>query len=213
MVSRAIWWLLVLGGGIGVGIIKLHWPTLSGPVLYGLGGAACIAIIHFAATGRALLSRPDTTPENVEKNIRKWLDNFGLASKKEVDPLSYFVLGITLANGNPILVARVKAKDRYLTFQMTLALAPEHQAIIERMNDPQRERVMEELILELGRSRIGHSIQGPPFKGVILLKAVPITPNYTEGSFAASLDEMDSALNVARIAIRLAISRNSPPTV
>jgi len=211
MVSRAIWWLLVLAAGAALGIIKLHWPSLADPMLYGLAGAACVAFLYFAATGRALLARPDTTPGNVEKNIRTWLDNFGLAVKKEVDPTMYFRLTVTLVNGNPLLVARPKARDHYLTFQSNLTLSPEHQAMMERMSGAQTERVLEELALELGRLQIGHAIQWPPFTGVMLIRLVPITADYTEAKFAASLDEMDLAINVARTATSLAIARNAPP--
>jgi hypothetical protein len=210
VLHNAIWWVLVVLGGALPALLKAYRPLLAGPVAYGLFGATCVFIIHFVGTGRSLFSRqqPQTTPENVEANIRVWLDNFGLAAKKDRLDSAHFCIAITLHSGNGIVVVRQKASERYLLFQSRLGLAPEHQAPVDAMASAQRDQMMREITLDLARARIGYAFEGPPFRSIVLSKSSFITSRLTEDAFVAIIDEMDSAVALARAATVLAIERN-----
>ena len=54
---------------------------------------------------------------------------------------------------------------------------------------------------------MGHAIAGLPLKTILLAESVPITNSFTEDNFAARLDEMDAATELADKAATLAIQR------
>jgi hypothetical protein len=192
-------------------LLKAHWPALAGPALYGLFAATCIFVLHWAGTGKPLFSRqqPQTTLENIEANIRVWLDNFRLAAKKENHESTHFSIIVTLNNGNPVQVSRYKVTERYLTFQTRLAVSAEHQVPVDAMISTQRDRMMREITLELGRAKIGFTFEGPPFRSIVISKLSIISSKLTEDAFVAILDEMDSAVTLARASTVMAIERNS----
>jgi hypothetical protein len=67
MLSNLVWWILLLGGGAMLALLKIYWPLMAEPALYGFIGMASIAILIYAFTGRPIFSKqlPQTTPENV----------------------------------------------------------------------------------------------------------------------------------------------------
>jgi hypothetical protein len=82
------------------------------------------------------------------------------------------------------------------------------QAIVDKLPKEQNQRIVDEVTLELARSKLGHVIVRFPLKTIILLESVPRTNNLTEDSFVSHLDEMDSASELADKATVLAIERN-----
>jgi hypothetical protein len=212
VVSNAVWWTVVLVGGAVLAVLRAKWPRYAGPVLYGLLGIASLAIIGFAILGHSLLSReqPQTTPENVEANIRAWADSFVVGVTKAPVKEAHFALVITLHNGNPVVVARTKDRPNWLALQSTLTLSPEHQAAMAKLSKAQADTVVEELTLELARSKMGYELSGPPpLQSITLSRAVPITSNLTEDAFAGQLDQMDSAMQLVRVALTLSLERKA----
>lgn len=209
----ALWVITLLLATLGsfmMAYLKATGSRLVSPILYGLATFALTLFIILVLRGMAALPRPqqEITPENVESNIRNWLDTFRLAAKKESNPEAYFIFVVTAPNGNPIVVTRTKALDRYITYQATLTVSPQHLEILDKLPEDQSTQLIRELTIELARSRIGFSIVGPGLKGIVLNKALPITNNLTEGTFAQYLDEMDSGLILARETIVLALERS-----
>jgi len=209
-------WVLVPLGGIMLALLKRKksdWVWTS-PILYGLAGSAFIAMIMFALMGRPMLSRqkPQTTPENIESNVKMWADNFSLGIQKQTDDKFSFLYAIALPSGRAVLVGRPVQRDRYLQFQGIMPISPEHEAILEKLSPPQLERFTDEVNIEMARSKMGFLLVGGPIKGVIVTKAIPITNSLTEDSFVAYLDEIDSSMMLAREAIRLALLRTDDAT-
>ena len=214
--SNLVWWIIIVVGGGLLALLKVKWPRIAGPALYGLLGVACLATVCFVAVGRPLLSKeqPQTTTENVDANIRAWADSLGMGVTRFQLPDAYFALGITLKNGNQVVIGRVKERPSYLEIQSSLILSPEHQAILSKLTKEQAADVTEEVTLELARSKIGYTITGPPpgqMQTVLLQRSVPITSGLTEATFGGYLDEMDSAISLVRLATTLALAHNSQP--
>lgn len=205
--QAATWdWVLVPLGGILLAYLRRKNPNWAGVFIYGLGGSAFIALIIFALMGRPILSKPkpQTTPDNVESNIKTWADDLSLVVQKQMDNNFSFVVGIGLPSGRMVQVGRSKQRDRYLQFQGNMPLGPEHLDFLKKITPSQLERISDEVNLEMARNKMGFLVVGSPFKGIVVTKGVPITSSLTEDSFAASLDEVDSSMLVAREAIRLA---------
>jgi hypothetical protein len=222
MLSNLAWWVVLLAGGAVLALLRFYWPLLAEPALYGFVGVTCVAILIFATTGRPIFSKqlPQTTPENVEANVRAWLDSFKISCKKETSPDTYFILLATLNSGNPIGIGRAKAQDRYLSFQARISLSPEHQGPMDRMTPAQIEHTLREITLEFFRTKTNYTLEGPPFRAIVISKALLISARLTEDVFSGILDEMDSAVSMARVVTVMAIERNTgnkiaakPPTV
>jgi hypothetical protein len=211
LLGHAVWTVIALAVGTGLTFLKVYWPNIASPVLYGLAGITCFAVISFTITGRALLSKqqPQTTPENVETNMRAWIDNFGLASQKQTNNAAHFIFTVTMNNGNPVGIFRPKVRDRYVSFQSQITVAPEHQAQLDAMSRPQQEKVTKEITLEFVRANLGYVIDGTPIRNMTIIKSALISAALTEDVFVGFLDQMDSAINLAKLAIVLAIERNA----
>jgi hypothetical protein len=215
VLSNAVWWLLFIGGSAVLGWLRAKRPQIAAPILYGLAGATCLGILWFTFTGHAFLSKsqPETTQENVEENVKKWVDELGLGITKNPKMGDvYFSYVVALKSGNPIAVTRVTGLPGFLQFQSQLLLAPEQQGELAKMSKEQVESVTQELILQLALSKVGYTLAGSEqthlMQNIILMKSVPITGNLTEASFASSLDELDSALSLVRVTLALSIKRN-----
>jgi len=190
----------------------------AAPVLFGIAAFAAMLSIAYLLTGHAALSRQtvETTPENVEENVKKWVEELGLGITKAPKPADiYFNYIVTLKSGNPIGIGRATALPGFLQLQTLLVLSDEHQKAIAKMSKEQAAAVTEEVIVQLALSKMGYTIGGGPpgailpMQNVILMKGVPITSSLTEASFATYLDEMDSAVGLVRAATALAIKHNS----
>jgi hypothetical protein len=98
--------------------------------------------------------RLQTTIENVETNIKTWIDNFGMSIKKEPGQESYFSYVVTPPNGIPISVRRTKTQDRYIILRTGIGISSEHQRMLAQLSEEQQSRIFDELLLELARINI-----------------------------------------------------------
>jgi len=224
--------LLLLGVGIALERLKAKWPVLASRVLYGLAAATCTAVLIFTFTGHGFLSRqrPEVTPENVEENVRKWADDLGLGvTRMQSGPNQqqiYFGLVITLFNGTPLEVFRGKEKPGFLQMQCALTLSPEHLDMLGKLGKEQAADAMQEILLEMARSRIGFIMQtastaplpggqGTTTKAAILqqtmivTKPLAITDDLTEATFGDRVNELDSEVGLVRAATNLTLERYS----
>jgi hypothetical protein len=210
--------ILVLGGGAVIAVLKAtnsHW---TGPVLYGFLGMAALSMLIFSLTGRPILSRkqPQTNLENIEANIRAWLDYFELAVQKQSDPQLHFVYLVTCRSGVGVFVARPKSHGRYLAVISNLEVSKEHQEVLAALPKEKSGRILEETMLELARTGGGYNVATLPdgtMSKITIQLSVPITSSLTEDSFVQVLAKVESNTHVAREAVRLAIDSSKPQAV
>jgi hypothetical protein len=219
VLSNALYAVLILGGGVVLVLIRTWWPDLAPKVLYGVVGVTCMAIVLYALTGHGLFSKqpPRITSDNVEEYVRKWADTLGLGvTRAPAIPAASFGVIITLKSGNPITVMRSNDIPDYLQFQIQLALSEEHQAAFAKMTKEQTKTVMEEVILELARAKIGNTIlqspMSPQSEAVILMKGEPVE-GLTKDKFVHDVDDMDSAVALLRAITALAIEHAQTVTL
>jgi hypothetical protein len=219
--SRALWeMILIAGGGAMFGLLKAKWPNYAPRVLYGVSGAACVAVLLFTLTGRAILSSPipaQSTPDNIEANVKLWSENLGLPFAKSSMPDSYFAYSITTRGGTPITVGRpTKEKTGYLQFVSTISFSPEHQAVLGTLTKEQVDTVMQELSQELARTRVASTIAvmtmpqtGANVVGqtMLVLQRAESIANLDEAQFADRVDDMEFAVSLVRSTTSLALRR------
>lgn len=197
--------------------LKSKQSSWASPVLYGLGAFTLVLLISYTLLGHGLLLKPaeSITPENSEEHIKRWAEELGLGiTKGPKIGDTYFSYVVTLKSGNPIGIMRAVALPGFLQFQSSLFLAPEQQAELRTMTQERVQSVMQELTVQLALSKVGYTMVGIDtthlMQTIILSKSIPISGNLTEGSFASSLDELDSAVGLVRATLALSIKRNNP---
>lgn len=201
---------LILAGGVVLAFLKARGARWLYPALYGMVGCALVAIVLYSFAALTAIPKKPTqvTPDTIETSIRTWADTFGLGIKKESESGSYFVYVITLPSSTPVAVSRSRKLDRYISFSTTLTVSPQHSSALERLSTSEMDQISRHVAVEMARFKIGFSLLGPsPLKAVLLVKSVPITSDFTEGSFAEQLSTMDSAVALARETLILNLNR------
>lgn len=181
----------------------------AGPVLYGLAGFI-LTLVGVRILAEAI-SRYDkrVTPDNIELKIQRWAVTAGLSIKKlpEVETTGeFFALEIGLPNGTPLQVYRPKDRPGNIVIQSMLELSPEYKTMLGKLSSEKVSQLVQELRVEMGRCRIGHKIE-VPLARVILLKGIPITEGLTEYRFLQTIDESESDLILIGNTIVLGLAR------
>jgi hypothetical protein len=228
IVSNWVAALAIVGGGLLITYLKTKGSKWANGLLYGVGGATCIAVLLFALKGRAVFSKekPEVTGENIEANMKVWADEYGLGVTRAPSPPpdSFFAYGVTLANSNQLLIFRSKAKPKQLQLQVIMSFSQEHQTTFAKLSKEQSANFMQEIVLELARAKIGYTIstaipivqgtQVSPFSPqmqITIMKTLPLSGTLDEDMFVRGVDEMDSAISMVRSATELAFKHNSEP--
>jgi hypothetical protein len=177
-------------------------------LLYVMIGSVLMQAIIVAFWGiRALRFRqPDVITDNLESTIRGWLDGSGLSAKPVSDPTWNFGLLTTLPNGESIYVIQKKESPRFIAFQSSLAISPEHQAILKAMPIPHFEKLMQGVVLNVFLTKMALTIR-TRLSDVSFSSQLAITTSPMEDEFLEHLDDMDNAIIVAHDAISLAVER------
>jgi hypothetical protein len=215
--------LLVLGGGAVLGYVKRKLPEHASTLLYGAAGATCVAILIFTFTGRAILAKapPDPiTPENVEENVKQWAGNMGMNIGPATMPDSYFAYQLSLPSAPdvPVIVFRGHEKPSYLQFRSAISVSPEHQAAFSKMSQPQVDRIMEQIDLEIGQANLGctfaqlsavnSQLHKTIMTGAVLQRGVPIQ-NLNEQYFTDTFDALTRGISLVRTSVKLALPETS----
>ena len=207
IVASILYALLILAGGTVLAVLKSIAPNLFSYVLWGLVGSALTAVIVAAwiIFKRIPKLPPETTPENIEANIRRWLDSFQLSVKKVDDENAIFTLVATTDSDMKIAITRLKAFDRYVLLQSAINIAPEDKVRFDALSLDERGRFAASLTVELARSGLGFQMKLD--QNIITLdRRVPITSGLTEVSFMEALDHLDrSKIGIHRTLILMLI--------
>jgi hypothetical protein len=201
--QAAAWdWVLVPLGGALLAYLKKKHPDWAGTLVYGLGGAAFIAIILFTAVGRPVFSKPlqKTTPENLEANIRIWAADAEYSiAPGPADAAAVFRLVLRLDDGKTLDLVRMKAagRDKYLVISASLTLEQSQRKELSALSDLEQKLLADDLTIELAKYKNGFVLSGPPLNTWNIEKRVPITAALNEESFIDAVTEIDSEIVVS----------------
>src|SRR5207249_10889306 len=92
LLSNGIYASLIVAGGVLLASLKNKTQRLLLSIAWGLIGCALtgIILVAFVVITRIPKAPPPVTPQTIETNVRGWLDNFSLSSKKYDDPKLFF---------------------------------------------------------------------------------------------------------------------------
>lgn len=175
--------------------LQSSYQTWFTSALWGLIGSALIAVIvaAFEIWRRLPKPTPEVTPENVEANIRAWLDSFRLSVKREDNPIALFTLVATPDNGMPIVIWRPKALDRYVIVEATITISPEDKPLFDNLPAEEKGIFATRLSVELSRASMGFVMDLDKSNVIGLQRRLPITADLTESNLMTTVDEVGNA--------------------
>jgi hypothetical protein len=215
LASQALWEiLLMIGVGALIARAKSKWPTIAPSILYGVAGATLVGVILFTLTGRGILTPPPQkiTPENVEENIRTWVNEVGLSVKVLADtqspPGSIFTVEARFDNGDPVYITRLKSQDVWLVIHSTLTVSSPHADMLGKLTPEKANEISNELNLEMARTHVSYTYDSP-LKVIHVEKRILLTSATREGLITA-VNDIDFAVSIARDTIIIGIERAMP---
>lgn len=160
------------------------------------------------SVGNQYFDQSPITSENLEANIRKWLDDFQFSVTKKDDSNAYFVFDVVMPNGSGITIVRAKKLDKYLALGATISIDPEQMDRYGHLTEHQKEELRGDVTMDLVRARFSFNNQLPRF--VAVADNIPITPNLTEYDLIKEIDAMGDAILLARGSFLMNLERMSP---
>jgi hypothetical protein len=203
LLTNVVWVVLSLAGATVLGILRAKKPAAAAPILYGVGGLACLFVIFFTATGHSVFSPTPTSQANIEENVKKWVSNFGYGSQSVPPPTPDcdFAYQITPTVGVPIEVFRdKKSRPSYLQIETLIAVSPEHEAILSRITPAQALGVIEETEAEILRRRMAFAMSGQNanhVQSITIIKSLPVE-GLSQTGFGDGFDDVETAASLTR---------------
>jgi hypothetical protein len=155
---------------------------------------------------RARQLSPRLSANNVEATIRAWLDDYDLSTKPASDPSWNFGLLTTSPHGESIRIIQLKQDPGFIAFQAKLAISAEHQAILKAMPKAYFENLAQEVVLGVFLAKIVLAVQ-TQVTDITFFSQLAITTDLTKSEILRHINNMDSAIILARKAILLGVER------
>ena len=218
--------IVAIGTGVVVYLKQKH--SDKAPVaLYGLGAAACLAVLCFAFMGHGFFYAESVvdvvTRENCEEHIKVWADHLAMSLERQPPEETNFFryIGRTHGGGDPVEIFVAKEKPGYLQLKSSISMADPHKAIVAKMTQEEYTKFLNQIGMEIARIRgmsagiilptdASGSVVDRSQLTFFIQKAVPI-PNLNEGNFSAQFDDVAGAIAEIRAAVNLALGTTSLP--
>lgn len=213
--ANAIWWLFGIVGASVLALLKAKRPSIATPIFYGIGAFAALAVIFYVAVGRPLIGPTPVSQSNIQEHVKAWIATFGLGNQPAAfQPANAeFAYQITPAPPEaPLIIFRDKNKPGYLQFLIRITVSPEHSAILEKITPAQALEVMQGTEAELLRRNLSFAFEGTDpnhTKAITIQKSIPID-GLTESGFGYAIDDLESAMQLAKVTLVDSLEKYGP---
>jgi hypothetical protein len=209
---NSVYALITLGVGVLAAYLVKRYPGWSSGLLvfFIVAAAVAIIILVFVTLANKPKSEPLVTNENVEHYVKTWLSDFSLTNKKIEDVSVYWAYLVTLSSANGIVIAHRKDHDKYLHYECNLGLSTEHAEMYAKLSKQQIEKLLLRLAMHMAIAKITFNMNLP--KSVTCMSRLTITPHLTEDAVMQKLDEIDSAILLAKTVIVIYLLEENPIT-
>jgi hypothetical protein len=210
LLGNWLFWVLGLAGGSITALLRKYWPTLAGPVLFGLAGFALTAVIVVSVKTHQVMSQiidhPPITTSNVEENIRVWLDSFNYGVKRADNDKSIFRLLVTSPGGTrQFFVQQHKDMSRYLVLNFNVVYPKSVQNSLKGLSETQFNTIVGKLKMEMVRLKLAFGDVSR--EGISISRLVPITDQLTEHAFIENVLELEGGIVSFSLIMRTETSR------
>ena len=180
------WWSIFLYGMIAYALLSA--------IVVGFWGMRAIRFQQFEVAGG-----------NLQPTLCRWLEDSGLRTKIVYDAAWEFGLLTTMSDGEPIYIVQMKEHRRFITFQANLAIPAEQQAILKAMPAAYFEKLAQDVVLKVFLAKMVLAIR-TRLSEVSLFTQLAIN-DLTQDAFFQHLDDIDSAILLARSMVLQAVER------
>jgi hypothetical protein len=178
--------LLLAAGGIVTYLRRVNSQWVI-PALYGLGGAALMAIILFFSAG-IVPQQAQVNSENAESKTKQWLGDLGIANTLVPDTSAIFALEITMQSGKTMVVRQLNKIAGHVDLYANVA---DNDPRIQALSDPKKKALAHDLTIELAHSGFIYELHANPVLHWRLEAYIPINDKLTEDLLRESLSKMD----------------------
>lgn len=184
-----------------VALLARNASAWAAPAIYGLSASALLAvsILAIKTIGRLPAKRPVIDLDNVEGEVRRWLDNFRTGVQNSPIAEAHFRFIVTMDGGAKLLVGRPRDFSGYLLVRGEVIPSLDDQKVIAGLPTEAVEDIVSEIKLEMARAKVGYSGLALPITTIAILKRIPISEALTEDAFINKLEEVEAALNALGI--------------
>jgi len=203
IVTNWFWWVLALVGSLLLSKLQQRRPKWVNPqrYLFGIAGLILLFLLYWKTP-------PRITPENIQTHVARWAERFRLNPRSVSLEEAHFTFDITLKSGLSIRIMRLKASENYLSLISKFGLTPDEKTFLEKLAPHILPRVKKVLAQELARAKIAYFLQDFP-SYVAVHRLLPVTSNFSEADFIKGIDEIESAMTLARLTMELELERTS----
>jgi hypothetical protein len=213
-VGKVFEWLLIAGGGVVMGLFQYRERPWVKAVLTGLATSVLLYAFFLGVSVSTAVSdyrqslQPKVTAANIEGKIRDWVYAFGGKVSKADRPGAgdaFFAMDVVPEDSLiSIMVARPRDYPHYVSIAASLELSSEHKRLLDKLDERERKRLIEEVRVELSRGRVSYSIE-LPLKRITVSRMIPITDDLSEGRFMDYLFEIQHDMTLVADTIILGL--------
>lgn len=203
----AFFGILGLGWAVVLAWLKLDHSALAAPLLYGSAGACMTWVAGglYIAISRIPRLRTRVTIDNIEQNIRAWLDQSGFSVKSDSVPETFFRLSAQSPGGCALSIGRPRAG--LIEHVVIHAPIANEKTVLKELQDAakyEQARLLELVKVELARAKVGYSgLSFPVVQQFTVGKSVPITDSLNEEAFIRAVWDVEAAVNAVMAVYRL----------
>ena len=171
-------------GGEELGMVQHAFSM----VLYGMTGYILLSAIVAGLWGIRTLHfrQAEVRANSLEPIIQGWLNNSDLSTKPASNPTWNFGFLTTLPSGASIHIMQMKEHPSFITFQASLAVSTEHQAILKAMPIVYFEKLAQEIVLGVFPANVALAIR-TRLSDVSFFSKLAITTDLTEDNLLKHL--------------------------
>ena len=186
------------------------------PVLQGLAAAALVSIVAVAIKAMMRLppKRVIVDTNNVEPNVREWLNTFRVGVRNEPTPEAFFRVAATMDSRAVMSICRPRGEfSDYLIVRSDITPTEDEMRLLNAMTPREVARIVLTLRLELARFKVGHSALVVPLEPFNVFKRIPINDSLTDHTLMMAIEEVECALHSIAAVWLLALQPNNPTAI
>jgi hypothetical protein len=203
----AFFGLIGLGWAAVLAWLKLDHSALAAPLLYGSAGACMVWVAGglYIAISRIPRLRTRVTVDNIEQNVRAWLDQSGFSVKSDTVPETFFRLSAQAPGGCIFSIGR--PRSGLIDHVLIHAPIANEKTVLKEMQDAPKDeqtRLLELVKVELARARVGYfGLSFPLSQQFSVGRSVRITDSLNEEAFIRAVWDVEAAVSAVMAVYRL----------
>lgn len=208
--------VLATGACIVLAVLRKRLSPWASPLLYGLGGLACVIVCsasfyvsHSVSKLTGVQADSLIDIDHIDQSVRNWMDSAGLTVTRWVPKTSVWAYQVIMPSKRHFMVSQGNRESKYILIDGNDVFAGEVGSALSHLDRRGHDIVVYGLTLELGRFDIGSDIDADTLR-TVLQSRVPISISTTREQFISRLEAIDRASGNAEEFVAMQILMLNP---